>query len=175
MDLCRTNTDRRKGLLPILSTLNILYFHEVIVHHQQHQVRMAQSIRTLIVDDSALVRARLVILLSRSHRIEVVGVAKTAMEALERAGLTKPDVVILDIRLSGPSGISIVQQLKLLQPAPLVIMLTNYTDLRIQRKCKEAGADFFFDKSSEFEKMVNILETLCGSTDNANEGMEKQH
>ena len=65
---------------------------------------MSRIIRTLIVDDSALVRARLVMLLSRSSQIEVVGVAKTTSEAMERAERVRPDVVILDIRLSGPSG-----------------------------------------------------------------------
>src|SRR5258706_12893329 len=116
---------------------------------------MRQIMRTIIVDDSALVRARLIMLLSRSPHIEVVGVAKNAAEAIERTIQLKPDVVILDIRLPGPSGLSIIKQLKQLAPSPTVIMLTNYTNLQIQAKCRDAGADFFFDKSAEFEKVVS--------------------
>ncbi|MBI1804506.1 MAG: response regulator transcription factor [Ignavibacteriae bacterium] len=120
---------------------------------------MPQTVRTLIVDDSALVRARLVVLLSRSPQIEVVGVAKTAAEAIDRAHRLKPNVVVLDIRLPGPSGLSIVRKLKRLDPPPTVIMLTNYSNLQIETKCREAGADFFFDKSSEFEKVIAIVKS----------------
>ena len=121
---------------------------------------MPRPVRTMVVDDSALVRARLVVILSRSPQIVVVAVAKTASEALERAKRTKPDVIILDIGLPGANGISIIQELKQIQPAPVVLMLTNYSSIQIQSKCKEAGADYFFDKSSEYEKVILTIESL---------------
>ena len=121
----------------------------------------------MIVDDSALVRARLVVILSRSPQIEVVAVAKTASEAVQRAKQAKPDVIILDISLPGASGISIVRRLKQIQPTPVVLMLSNYSSLQIQTKCKEAGADYFFDKSSEFEKVVFTIESFGTNRVNA--------
>ena len=112
----------------------------------------------MIVDDSTLVRARLVVLLSRSPQIEVVGLARTAPEAIERAAQLMPDVIILDIQLPGASGISIIRQLKEMDPTPIVCMLTNFASIQVEMKCKEAGADYFFDKSAEFEQIIPVIE-----------------
>ncbi len=66
-------------------------------------------------------------------------------------------MVILDIRMSDGSGIDVLPEIKKGNQSPLVIVLTNYPYPQYRRKCIEAGADFFFDKSTEFDKVTEVL------------------
>lgn len=113
--------------------------------------------RVLIADDSTVVRERLVALLSECPDVEIVGQAKNAGEAIEGIRDRHPDVVILDVRMPGGGGIRVLQEVKGTYPDLKVIMLTNYPYSQFRKRCFEAGADFFFDKSSEFENLTNVL------------------
>jgi DNA-binding NarL/FixJ family response regulator len=99
-------------------------------------------------------------LLSQLVGIEIVGEAQYALEAFHAIFELKPDVVILDIHLIGGSGIDVLRRIKRLNAAPIVIMLTNSTTPPYRRKCMRAGADFFLDKSSEFENVRSIIKSL---------------
>lgn len=70
----------------------------------------------------------------------------------------KTDVVILDIRMPGRNGLDVLRDIKEGSPESKVIILTNYPYPQYRRRCMEEGADFFFDKSSEFEKVTEVLE-----------------
>ena len=61
---------------------------------------------------------------------------------------------------SGPATIEVLREVKRLDPAPKVIMLTNYAHAQYRDKCEEAGADFFLDKSTEFDKLPQALEQV---------------
>lgn len=113
--------------------------------------------RVYVVDDSPLVRERLVSLLSEVDGVDVVGSAASAEEGI--AGITahEPDVAILDIRMPAGSGISVLEKIRAREKPPTIIMLTNYPYPQYRRKCMEAGADYFFDKSSEFHKVPGVL------------------
>ena len=113
--------------------------------------------RILIADDSAVVRARLISLLADLRGIEVVGQAEDAIEARNLAEKLRPDVAILDLRMPKGSGADVLSDLKKLNPAPKVIMLTNYPHPENRKKCMDGGADYFFDKSNEFQKVVSVL------------------
>jgi len=89
-----------------------------------------------------------------------VGQAEDAPTSLDAIRQTQPDVVILDIRMPGGSGIDVLRTLKKMTPAPAVIMLTNFAYVQYRTKCEEAGADFFFDKSTEFDKVPQALEQV---------------
>ncbi len=117
-------------------------------------------IRVLIVDDSALIRERLKTMLSEIAGVEIVGEAEDKMEAIASNDRLHPDVAILDIRLPKGNGIGVLQHIKRDTPSVIVIMLTNYPYPQYRRKCMEAGADFFFDKSTEFEKVPEVLMKL---------------
>jgi Response regulator containing a CheY-like receiver domain and an HTH DNA-binding domain len=69
-------------------------------------------------------------------------------------------VVLLDIHLLNGNGIDVLQRLKKEKPAPAVIILTNYPYPQYRQKCLEAGADFFFVKSTEFDQVVPALRKL---------------
>jgi DNA-binding NarL/FixJ family response regulator len=116
--------------------------------------------RILIADDSVIVRERLVSLLADLRDIEVVGQAEDASEARNLAAKLKPDVAILDLRMPKGSGADVLFDLKKLDPAPMVIMLTNYPHAENRKKCIDGGADHFFDKSTEFQRVVSVLKDM---------------
>jgi len=114
-------------------------------------------VKVLLVDDSSIVRERLIAMLFEVSRIETVSQAKDQFEALGLLKRTDPEVVILDIEMPGGSGIDLLRYLKKRQRPPLAIVLTNLSDPQYRKKCKDAGADFFFDKSSEFDNVAEVL------------------
>jgi DNA-binding NarL/FixJ family response regulator len=118
------------------------------------------KLKVFICDDSATVRARLVTMALDLPDIQVVGQAADAPGCVDAIRQTCPDVVILDIRMPGGNGIDVLRQLKALSPSPKVIMLTNFAYTQYRQKCQEAGADFFLDKSTEFEQIPLALEQV---------------
>jgi DNA-binding NarL/FixJ family response regulator len=114
----------------------------------------------LIVDDSIIVRGRLAQLLAETKQVEIVGEVDDAPQAMDRIRALKPQVVILDIRLPHGSGIDVLRDIKLESPTPIVIMLTNYPYPQYRAACLAAGADFFFDKSTEFNQLAGVIEGL---------------
>jgi len=118
------------------------------------------KLKVFISDDSATVRERLVAMASDLPEVDVVGQADDAPGTLDAVRQTQPDVVILDIRMPGGNGIDVLRQVKKIEPAPKVIMLTNFAYAQYRIKCEEAGADFFLDKSTEFEKLPEALEQV---------------
>ena len=121
---------------------------------------MMVNLKVFITDDSATVRERLEAMVSALPGITVVGQAQDAPEAMDGIRRTRPDVVILDVRMPGKNGIDVLRRLKKMQPAPKVIMLTNYAYQQYRKKCEQAGADFFFDKSTEFDQIPQALEQV---------------
>ena len=116
--------------------------------------------KVLIVDDSAILRERLEGMLSEMPKVETISQAKGSLEALESLHKVKPDIVILDIQMPGGSGIGLLQEMKKGNRPPQIIVLTNQSYPQYRRKCLDAGADFFFDKSTEFDKVFETLEKL---------------
>jgi DNA-binding NarL/FixJ family response regulator len=118
------------------------------------------KLKVFISDDSATVRERLVTMALDLPEVDVVGQAKDVPGTLDAIRRIRPDVVILDIRMPGGNGIEVLREVKKMTPAPQVIMLTNFAYAQYRKKCKEAGADLFFDKSTEFAKLPQALEQV---------------
>ena len=121
---------------------------------------LEKIMRVFIADDSAVLRKHLIRVLSAFENLEIVGEAKDSLQAVEYIRNLRPDVVILDIRMPGSSGIDVLQAIKKDKAPPLFIVFTNYPYPQYRRKCLEAGAEYFFDKSTESEKMIEVLEQL---------------
>jgi DNA-binding NarL/FixJ family response regulator len=115
----------------------------------------------LIADDSEVVAERLEAMLSEVPGVEIVGQARDAPEATKSILELQPDVVILDIRMPTGSGIEVLRNIKQRDHAPAVIMLTNYHYPQYRKRCLDAGADFFFDKASDFHKVVEVLKQMA--------------
>jgi DNA-binding NarL/FixJ family response regulator len=71
-----------------------------------------------------------------------------------------PDIVLLDINLPDINGIELLRYIKKKDPSIIVIMVTNQSGEFYRSRCKELGADFFVDKSTEFERLPEILSSL---------------
>lgn len=118
------------------------------------------AMRVLVVDDSAIVGERLASILSEFEEIELLDQVKDGLKAMERIRTLKPDVVILDIGLPGRNGMEILEDVKREKLAPIVMILTNYPYPQYQQRCANAGADFFFDKSIEFDSVPQTFKQL---------------
>ena len=112
--------------------------------------------RVLVVDDSAAVRARLVTLLRDVDGVELVAEAEDGTRAVSLARVMTPHLVFLDLDLRGESGLDILQVLKDKREAPTVIILTNHAGDGYAEHCRALGADFFFDKSSQFQQAIEV-------------------
>src|SRR3989304_3047710 len=84
--------------------------------------------RIILVDDHEVVRLGLKSLLERHPQFDIVGEASSAREALEQVHALNPDVVVMDIRLPGTSGIEACEQIVNQYPNTKVIMLTSYAE-----------------------------------------------
>jgi DNA-binding NarL/FixJ family response regulator len=116
--------------------------------------------QVLIVDDSAIVRFRLAELVESVERVQVVGQAPGVTQAILGLKELRPDLVILDLQMPDGDGVAVLEAAKQLDPAPVVIMLTNYVDDYNRLRYRAAGADFFLDKSKQFEEIPWILRGL---------------
>jgi DNA-binding NarL/FixJ family response regulator len=117
--------------------------------------------RVLIVDDSKIVCERLQQMLINIADVEIVGQANNGKDAIAIISETNPDVVILDIRLPGLSGIDVLKDIRAKKLPIRVIMLTNYIYPQYRKKCKELGADYFFDKVMEIEMIPKVIAELA--------------
>jgi len=114
----------------------------------------------LIVDDSLLIVERLLELLNEMDNIQIVIYADNYKEGLHLLKGIKPDVVLLDINLPDRSGIELLKHIHHQQEHPKVIMITNQSTEYYKKICSSLGADYFFDKSNEFERIPEALATL---------------
>lgn len=119
-----------------------------------------KMVNVFIVDDSEIVRDRLTSMLSEASMINIIGFADNPLSATEQILKLKPDVIILDIFLTGGSGIHVLKNIRKKHITSKVIVLTNYAQDQYRKKCFEEGADFFFDKSIEFNRVVDVIQKL---------------
>lgn len=117
-----------------------------------------------VVEDSSLLRERLIRNLTGIQDVKIAGYSDTAEEAIQQIQAVHPDAIILDIRLRQGTGFQVLQAVKTKGKPPLVIVLTNFAYPQYRNKYIEAGADYFFDKSNEFDQVVVILNQYLKAT-----------
>ena len=123
-------------------------------------IKTLKQMKILIADDSKMIRERIIAMISVIPGVEIVGQAENAGEAIVFIEVLKPDVVILDIRMAGGGGIEVLKKIKQKKIEIVKIILTNYPNSQYKKKCFELGADYFFDKSTEFNKITGVLSNL---------------
>jgi DNA-binding NarL/FixJ family response regulator len=116
--------------------------------------------RVYIVDDSKAIRERLKEMLAEVAGIEIIGESEDPTEALVKIRTNRPDAVILDVRLPGINGIELLKRIKGEHPEIRVIMLTNYPYPKYRQQSLAAGADYFFHKATEFDKIPEVMKSL---------------
>jgi DNA-binding NarL/FixJ family response regulator len=95
--------------------------------------------------------------------VEVAGVATDGRQGLEAISRLRPDVVILDIRMPGMGGIELLESLQDGDVSPTIVVLTNFPYPAYRKRCQELGAEYFFDKSTEFAAAVEVLERMAAN------------
>lgn len=116
--------------------------------------------RILLVDDHEVVRLGLRALLEHHAQFEVVGEASNAKEALEQVGRLHPDIVLMDIRLPGTSGIEACEEVIKQYPDTRVVMLTSYAEDEMLFSAIRAGASGYILKQIGGEDLVRALEAV---------------
>ena len=114
-------------------------------------------ISVLLVDDHPVVIEGLRKVLATTPDISVTGEARDASSAIDRAKALRPDVILLDLRMPGASGIQTVRRLREQGTTPAVIILTSYGDQAYVRQALEAGADGYLLKSTPPEQLIAAI------------------
>ena len=113
--------------------------------------------KILIVDDSIMIRRSLIKLIDRIGDNLEIAEAVNAPEGIRIAQDMRPDIVILDIMMPGGSGFSVLKIVREFEVPPVTIMLSKYSADKFREEAERGGADHFFDKSTEFEKVVDVI------------------
>lgn len=116
--------------------------------------------RIVLVDDHEVVRLGLKSLLDHNPQFEVVGEAGNAKEALEQVGAHRPDVVLMDIRLPGISGIEACEEITQNFPDTRVIMLTSYAEDEMLFSAIRAGASGYVLKQIASDDLIKAIEAV---------------
>ena len=116
--------------------------------------------RVFIVDDSKVVVERLADLVNEVPGVELAGRANDVPGAIHSILKTNPDVIILDLQMPGGSGLEVLRSIRLTHPSLWVLVCTNYPYPQYREECISAGANYFLDKSADFEKIPGILRDL---------------
>jgi DNA-binding NarL/FixJ family response regulator len=114
----------------------------------------------LIVDDSEIIVDRLTNLLKDSKTVGRIAQAADYATAVRQLALQPVDVALLDINLPGRNGIVLLQFIKTVYPSTVVIMITNQSGEYYQKICRQMGADYFIDKSGQFDQVLSVISSL---------------
>ncbi len=115
------------------------------------------TIRLVLVDDHAVVRSGLHMILDPVEDIQIVGEAETAMEGVELANKEKPDVILMDIHLPDLSGIEAAKLIKEQCPNTAIVALTIHEDEEYFFKMLEAGASGYVPKRAAPEELLTAI------------------
>jgi len=117
-------------------------------------------ISVLLVDDHPVVIEGLRKVLDAAGDIDVTGSATDASRALEQARALRPDVILLDLRMPGATGIQATRQLRAHEFTGAIILLTSYGDKAYVRQALEAGADGYLLKSTPAAELITAIRSV---------------
>lgn len=125
--------------------------------------RVKPGVRVLIVDDHAVVRTGIRLLLEREEGIEPVGEASTGREAIFEARRLKPDVILMDVVMPGGSGLDVIPTLLKERPETKVLVLSMQDDPRYVREAFAAGAvGYVLKEAADVEVVSAVREVARG-------------
>jgi len=119
--------------------------------------------KVFLVEDSVIVRERIKETIGEVGGV-VVGEAETEKDAINCIGVTRPDLVVIDLELAKGSGLGVlrrINQLKQFNPELKIVVLTNRERELYEKVCLAEGADYFLDKSRGYPLFVKLLESVA--------------
>ena len=122
----------------------------------------ATALTCFLVEDSRVIRENLTATLEEMVGANIIGFAEDEGSALHWLHHCDPrcDLMIIDIFLKSGTGLVVLAQAKVLQPALKLVVLTNYATPDIRHRCQLLGADRVFDKSAEIEELLTYCHTV---------------
>ena len=118
-------------------------------------------IRVVLVDDQALFRAGIRMLIASQPDLEVVGEAGNGQEAIDVVRTTRPDVVMMDIRMPVMDGLTATAEILARPDAPRVVMLTTYDGETVLAQALQAGASGFLLKTLPPEELIGAIRVVA--------------
>lgn len=134
--------------------------HDAFMDAPIESARKAGRLNVFIVEDSSAVRASLDSLLSGIPGVSVAGYATDEAGAIEGIDTLLPDFVILDLHLQQGTGLNVLINMKKNHARMKVAVLSNFASALYVSACRQAGADYFFDKSFQFMLLGQLLAQL---------------
>lgn len=121
-----------------------------------------RCLRVFLVEDSVSLRERLGDFLSEPGKIEMIGFAATETDAVRELTSQAVDVAIVDLNLKEGTGLGVIESIRAqhAKAPPTIIVLTNYAFPEFEAACLERGADYFFDKSTQFGAVKVLLQSI---------------
>jgi two-component system NarL family response regulator len=132
---------------------------------------VSDPIRALIVDDHALFRRGLEMVLAAEDDIELVGEASDGAEAVQKAGESLPDVVLMDIRMPKSSGIEACRAMKEVAPSSKIVMLTISDEEEDLFEAIRAGASGYLLKDIPLDEVADVVRAVHGGQSLINPSM----
>jgi len=129
----------------------------------QKQESLAQNpLRVYLIEDSAMIRERVIEQIGENTASEIVGCAETEDDALDGIRELQPDAIVLDIQLREGNGFNVLRRLRQmpLERRPVVIVFSNHAESDFRRRAVADGARYFLDKASEFDHLIEVLGIL---------------
>jgi len=121
-----------------------------------------RSLRVFLIEDSADIRDLFLVFFHIPGEVEIVGHADTENESVAAILASPVDVVVVDLNLREGNGLAVIEKIRKanLTPRPSIIVFTNQPFPEIRRRAMQLEADYFFDKSADFEAVRNTLRKL---------------
>ncbi len=116
--------------------------------------------KVLFADDSGLILDRLRDMLSIYKHVEIVGSVKNGTDTLEALRRLKPDLAIVDISMPGLSGLEVLNEIRKENKTIKVIILTFFSPDYYRQMAFSSGADYFFSKVDDFDKVSGVVEEM---------------
>jgi len=125
-----------------------------------HSNANASPIKVFLVEDSPKIRERLIEGITMAGKVEVVGCADTEAGAQNSLAKLDCDVVVLDLDLKQGNGLRVLEWLRAApsRRRPVIIMFTNYVMPHYRHQSLRLGADFFFDKARDFDRVLEVIQ-----------------
>jgi len=116
--------------------------------------------KVLIADDSRLMRERIREIISIFSSVDIVSETENGVQTLQELNKHSPDLAILDIRMPDRNGLEILKEFRKKNKTTKIIILTNYAYDQYKDRAFENGADYFYSKSEDFDKIAVVVAAL---------------
>lgn len=139
-----------------------------MARNQHSSAPYRAPLRVFLVEDSPIIRDRLTESISASGRIQIIGHADTEQQAIASLMQLDCDAVVLDLRLREGNGFNVLKALRVAPGVSMtIIVFTNYSLPEFRTRSLALGADYFFDKGHESDRVREVLEEMVSADPSA--------